>query len=134
MPGKKGEKAPDPPKKPMAAFFLYKSARYSEFVKLHPDKKVSDLTKIISEQWNKESQEVKDKYQKEYNVLKEKYKEDLKAYEVEYGKPEKKKKKAKKDKGEKKAKGKKEKKSVKKEKAPAEAEEPKDQKIEVQHN
>ena len=92
-----GKKAPPAPKKPMASFFLYKKAMNQEFKKLHPDKKVSELTTLISERWKTEPIEVQNKYKEEYKVAKEKYDKEIRAYEDEFGKPERKKKKIKKD-------------------------------------
>lgn len=95
---------PNPPKKPMAAFFLYKSQHYHDFVKTHPEKKIAHITKLISEQWTKEPQEVKDRFQQKYHVLKKKFDEEMKAFIESYGKPPIRKRKIKKEKKDKKEK------------------------------
>lgn len=124
MVGKAAESAPAPPKKPMAAFFLYKSDRYAEFVKTYPEKKIAELTQLISKEWAKESQESKDAYQQRYLAHKKVFDEQMKAYVATYGKPAARKRKLKKEKKEKKprkgAKGKREKAPAKKE-APADS-------------
>lgn len=108
---------PPPPKKPMAAFFLYKSDRYQEFVKSYPDKRIAELTKLISQDWAKESQESKDGYQRRYLDQKKIFDEKMKVYIAEHGKPPPRKRKLRKEKkAAKGGKGKKEKPAAKKEK------------------
>ena len=63
---------PAPPKKPLTAFFLYKADVYEKVKKENPDKKMTELTKIISERWNAADQKTITKYTKQNAVLKEK--------------------------------------------------------------
>lgn len=98
MVGKAAENAPAPPKKPMAAFFLYKSDRYAEFVKTYPEKKIAELTQLISKDWAKEPQDVKDGYQQRYLAHKKLFDEQMSAYVATHGKPATRKRKVKKDK------------------------------------
>lgn len=88
----------------MAAFFLYKNDRYSEFSKLHPEKKIAELTKLISEEWMRESASVKEGFQQRYLEQKKRFDEQMKAYIDEHGKPPARKRKMKKEKGEKRGK------------------------------
>lgn len=117
MTGKPEESVPAPPKKPMAAFFLYKSDRYPEFVKSHPDKRIAELTKLISQDWAKEPQESKDGYQRRYLEQKKNFDAEMKAYIAQHGKPPARKRKLRKEKkAGKGGKGKKERPAAKKEK------------------
>lgn len=89
------------PKRPMSAFFLYKTDKYPDVSKQNPNVRISELTKIISEQWGTEPQEVKTRYQQRYLQDKEKYDAKMKDYISKHGKPAKKPRKVKKSKGEK---------------------------------
>lgn len=101
---------PQPPKRPLSAFFLFRQERYTDVVKANPGKKVSEITQVISEEWRKLSDEKKAGYSKHYTTAKVKYDKDIKAYTDVHGKVERKKKikrggKEKAAKGTKKAKG-----------------------------
>lgn len=104
MAGKVAENQPAPPKKPMAAFFLYKSDRYQEFVKTYPDKRIAELTKLISQDWAKEPQGVKDGYQQRYQEQKRHFDAEMAAFVAEHGKPLPRKRKVRKEKKPRKAK------------------------------
>mmetsp|Transcript_34168 Transcript_34168/g.39839 ORF Transcript_34168/g.39839 Transcript_34168/m.39839 type:complete len:136 (+) Transcript_34168:45-452(+) len=93
MAGKKGgdSNKPAPPKKPLTAFFLYKGDIYDDVKKANPDKKMTDLTKIISTKWNNVDAATKSKYEKKNEEAKEKYEKEMKAYVDQYGPVEKKK-------------------------------------------
>ena len=79
-----------PPKRPLTAFFLYKADIYETVKKEYPDKKMTELTKIISERWCKLDQETKARYEEKHNALKEKFERDKEAFEREHGRPQKK--------------------------------------------
>lgn len=83
---------PQPPKRPLSAFFLFRQDRYKDVTGANPDKKVADITKIISSEWNQLSDERKKGYQSQYTSSKGKYDQELKDYVNKYGKVEKKKK------------------------------------------
>ena len=83
---------PQPPKRPLSAFFLFRQERYQDVTNAHKGKNVAEITKIISEEWNKLSDERKKKYQEQYNTAKVKYDQEIKDYISKYGKVEKKKK------------------------------------------
>ena len=83
---------PLPPKRPLSAFFLFRKERYESVVKANPKMGVADITKVISEEWNKLSDEKKKGYTNQYSSAKVKYDKDIKDYVDKYGKVEKKKK------------------------------------------
>lgn len=102
---------PAPPKRPLTAFFLYKEALFPQVKKENPDSKVTELTKIISQKWNKIEAEEKTIYEKKHEEAKLKYEKAVSEYEKEHGPIEKKKRKSKKaPKGKSASKGKKSKK------------------------
>lgn len=89
---KENNDKPQPPKRPLSAFFLFRQDKYKDVTSANPDKKVGDITKIIAEEWNKLSDERKKQYQAHYTTSKVKYDQELKEYVNKYGKVEKKKK------------------------------------------
>ena len=90
---------PTPPKKALTAFFLYKKDVYDSVKQANPDLKITEHTKIISEQWRNLDQKIKDKYLKKHEEAKVQYEKEKKAYEDKYGKISKKSKKNSKDDG-----------------------------------
>jgi hypothetical protein len=50
---------PEPPKKALSSFFLYRKEVYEKVKGENPDAKITELTKIISDMWNSESKETK---------------------------------------------------------------------------
>jgi len=83
---------PQPPKRPLSAFFLFRQDRYTDVNAANPNTNVAEITKIISEEWNKLSDERKQGYKTKYDGSKQKYDQELKDYVNKYGKVEKKKK------------------------------------------
>mmetsp|Transcript_18689 Transcript_18689/g.21482 ORF Transcript_18689/g.21482 Transcript_18689/m.21482 type:complete len:125 (-) Transcript_18689:86-460(-) len=92
---KKDSGANAPPKKPLTAFFLYKADVYEKVKAEFPEKKMTDLTKVISERWGKIDPSTKADYEKKHQALKSKYEKDKEEHEAIHGKPEKKKRKSK---------------------------------------
>jgi len=82
---------PDPPKRPMSAFFLYKADMFLQVKQENPDAKVTEITKIISHNWMNIDQETKAAYEARNTEAKQKYEQDMKEYEEKYGRIEKKK-------------------------------------------
>ena len=95
--GKKstGDK-PEPPKRPLTAFFIYKADVYDDVKKDNPSLKMTELTKLISEKWGKVDASTKTKYEKKNEEAKEKYEQEKQDYIDKYGEIEKKTKKSKK--------------------------------------
>jgi hypothetical protein len=83
---------PTPPKRALSAFFLYRGEVYNKVKSEHPDSKITELTKIISEMWNNIDQATKDRLEKEYQKNKEVVAKEKADYVSKYGKIEKKKK------------------------------------------
>ena len=88
---------PEPPKKPLSTYFLYKGQKYDEFKKKNPDMKMTEITSAISEDYRKLTEKEMDKLKAQAAKNKEKYEEEYKAFCEKYGTPEKKKRKEKKN-------------------------------------
>ena len=89
---KEVQNKPQPPKRPLSAFFLFRHDRYKDVVAANVGKNVADITKIIAAEWNKLCEEKKKTYQGHYNLAKVSYEAELKEYVGKYGKVERKKK------------------------------------------
>ena len=83
---------PAPPKKALSAFFLYRAEVYEKVKAEHPNSKITDLTKIISEMWNNVDEETKNRLEDQYQKNKEQVAKEKEEYVAKYGKIEKKKK------------------------------------------
>lgn len=70
----------------MSAFFLYKQDVYEEIKKKHTDKKITEITKLISEMWRGADSDTKSKYEKLAEKKKAEYDQDKKNYEDKFGK------------------------------------------------
>ena len=77
---------PDPPKKPLTAFFLFRKEVYDEVKEENPTSKITKLTQIIGEKWRALEEEERKAYETEYVKLRDKYHRDLENYEMTYGK------------------------------------------------
>ena len=84
---------PAPPKKALSAFFLYRQEVYEKVKAEHPQAKITELTKIISEMWSNADAEVKTRLEEQYKKNKEIAAKEKEEYEKKYGKIERKKKK-----------------------------------------
>lgn len=89
---KEADDKPQPPKRPLSAFFLFRQDRYTDVNAANPKTSVADITKIISKEWNGLADERKQEYKKHYDASKVTYDQELKDYVNKYGKVEKKKK------------------------------------------
>ena len=76
------EEMPNPPKRPLTAFFLFKERVFSDTKKANPDSKVTEITKIISERWNNMDDTEKSEYEAMYNKAREIYQRDFEAYQA----------------------------------------------------
>lgn len=101
---------PEPPKRSLSSFFLYKKEVYDKVKKEQPQLAMTEITKVVSERWKKEERSVVEKFQKIAKKEKEVYDQVMAKYREKYGdqlkKKKKEEKKAKKEKASK-AKGKK---------------------------
>ncbi|GJQ72180.1 hypothetical protein Trydic_g3272 [Trypoxylus dichotomus] len=57
---------PEKPKKPLPPFFLYSQTRREELRKVHPHAKVTEITKLLADEWNKIDGSAKQEYEVEY--------------------------------------------------------------------
>ena len=87
-----------PPKRPLSGFFLYKAEKYPQVTAANPNMKVSEITQVISKQWQAESNEKKASYQASYNIAKTAFDQKMKEYIAIHGKPARKLKKVRKSK------------------------------------
>lgn len=60
------KKKPAPPKRPQCAFFIYKQEVYQNVKKENPDKKITEITKLISEDYKKLTKDELEKYEDIY--------------------------------------------------------------------
>jgi len=110
-PKKKKKKKNDPnrPKRGMSSFMFFANAKRTEVRAAHPDMKITDIGKKLSEMWKVISSEEKKKYEDKQAQDKERYKKQMETYtppkeeEKEKEKSSKKKKESRKKKEEKKA-------------------------------
>jgi HMG (high mobility group) box len=86
----KAEQKPDPPKKPLTAFFIYKKDQMDVIRDKHAVAKLADITKIISKNWNESKKEIKFHYEKKAAHQKKLYLKEKQEYLAKYGKIEKK--------------------------------------------
>jgi hypothetical protein len=78
----KKKKDPNAPKRPATGFLLYSQDKRKELLNdaKFKDMKMTELSKEIGAQWNKEKADIKEKYEKQAKVLKEKYEKEKAAY------------------------------------------------------
>ena len=63
---------PAPPKRALSAFFLFREEVYNKVKGENPNAKITELTKIISEMWNKVDKATKDRLEATYQLNKDK--------------------------------------------------------------
>jgi len=75
----------------LTGFFIYKGELFAQTKKDHPDAKVTEITKLISEKWRNIDKATKEIYDKKVEEAKAKYEKDVQEYEAAHGPIEKKK-------------------------------------------
>ena len=70
--GKKNSFAPDPPKKALCPFFLYRMDLYDTIKEQHPDLKMCEITRLIGEMWKNVDPALKERYEAKYEENKRK--------------------------------------------------------------
>jgi len=85
------EEKPAPPKRPLTAFFHYVQEVRPGLKEANPELKITELTKIIANNWKEMNEEGKQIYEAKATEEKQKYEQDLKDYIEKYGPIEKKK-------------------------------------------
>ena len=73
-------KDPNAPHRPVNPFMLYLRKNRARMKQQHPEASVPDITKLLSQEWMKLSEEEKKPYAEEAAALKVKYLQDLSAY------------------------------------------------------
>ena len=79
---------PEPPKKPLTAFFQFRKDVYNEVKEENPDLKITKITELIGERWRNLSTVEKTKYESQYTKEKKQYDKEKEKYEGKYGKIE----------------------------------------------
>jgi len=59
--GKRSKRAKDPnaPKKPQTAYFIFSSERRPQLKTLHPEKKITELAKLLGDEWKEKDESEK---------------------------------------------------------------------------
>lgn len=68
------ENVPEPPKKPVNGYMKYRAAVYNDLVKANPDKKMIEITPLVSAGWNNLSETDKAKYNQSFEAESKAYK------------------------------------------------------------
>eukprot|EP01025_Chloroclados_australasicus_P012162 TRINITY_DN1556_c0_g1_i1.p9 TRINITY_DN1556_c0_g1~~TRINITY_DN1556_c0_g1_i1.p9 ORF type:complete len:101 (+),score=18.27 TRINITY_DN1556_c0_g1_i1:131-433(+) len=77
----KREKDPNAPKKPMGAYMWFSKVKREEVKQKHPDKKVTEIGKVLGEMWRGLNDDQKKEYQDMAEQDKRRYEKDLSAYQ-----------------------------------------------------
>jgi len=76
------------PKRPLSAFFIFKSDCYDQVRRENPTLKITDVTKIVAQRWGNLSAEAKSFYEAKNQEAKAIYEQQIALYESTYGKIE----------------------------------------------
>ena len=79
------ELPPEPPKKALCAFFLYRQDIYEYIKQEHPNLRITEVTKIIGEMWKYLDPKLKERYEMEYEINRREVAKRRQAYEQQYG-------------------------------------------------
>lgn len=84
--------APQPPKRPMTAYFRFLSENRENIRKKNPNEPEKTILCLVADAWKACSEAAKKKYEEMYRKDKSKYDEEIKEYTAKYGpiKPKKK--------------------------------------------
>lgn len=81
----KKDKDPDAPKKPLTGFFLFSKDNRERLTKEHPEFKITQIGKLLGEEWGLASDAEKKKYSEKAEKLKKQYEKDLAEYKEKKG-------------------------------------------------
>jgi hypothetical protein len=70
----------------MSAYFLFCKDHRKDVVKANPDKKITEIAKLLAKDWKAASSSDKKKYEKKAAEGKEKYEKEMKEYKKKKGK------------------------------------------------
>lgn len=76
---------PEPPKKALCAFFLYRMDIYQFVKEEHPTLRMTEITRIIGDMWKYLDERLKRRYELEYEINKKQVAEERSRYESEFG-------------------------------------------------
>jgi len=76
----KKPKDPNAPKRPQSSYFVFSNKRRKEMKETNPDKKLTEISKMIAAEWKVMDNTSKKPYEQEAKELKEKYETDMKKY------------------------------------------------------
>merc|ERR1712048_1420510 len=79
-PPKKPKQPESMPKRPMSSYFLFANARRESMKVEHPDKKLTELAKLIGAEWKTISAEDKKAYEDKVVVAKKEYEQKMEEY------------------------------------------------------
>jgi len=78
----KKERDPNAPKRATTAYFLYCAKARPDARKVHPEMKVTEIAKILAEQWRNLSADEKKPFLDQANIEKERYQKAKAAYDA----------------------------------------------------
>eukprot|EP00492_Amphilonche_elongata_P002656 TRINITY_DN2933_c0_g1_i1.p1 TRINITY_DN2933_c0_g1~~TRINITY_DN2933_c0_g1_i1.p1 ORF type:complete len:191 (+),score=48.22 TRINITY_DN2933_c0_g1_i1:63-575(+) len=81
--GKKLKKPKQPdsmPKRPQSSYFIFSNERRNQLKEQYPDRKVTELSRLIADEWKVKSAEEKKMYEDKAKEYKEKYTKEIEAY------------------------------------------------------
>lgn len=87
---------PPKPKQPLNVYFRFIKDNREKIKAKHPDLSITELSKVMKEEFDKIDPKTKERYTQEYNKEKEKFSKEIKEYKEKYGDEIKKDKKSKK--------------------------------------
>lgn len=90
MSTKAKENKPEPPKRPLSAYMMYNQQVFKDLQKQYPNKKVTEITKLVSEKYQQLSAKDKEKLNQKVEEEKAAYKKKIEDYEKKHGPIEKK--------------------------------------------
>jgi hypothetical protein len=70
------------PKRPQSSYFIFSNQRRNQLKDQYPDKKVTELSKLIADEWRVKSAEEKKVYEDQAAVNKEKYNKEMESYKL----------------------------------------------------
>eukprot|EP01083_Nonionella_stella_P040002 108789_1 len=81
-PPKKPKQPESMPKRSQSSYFLFSNARRNQLRELYPEKKLTDLSKLIADEWKQQTAEEKAKYEETARQHKEKYVACMSSYKL----------------------------------------------------
>ena len=78
-------KIPPKPKRPLNAYLKFIQEKRDTIKQQNPDKKITELTQILAEEFKKLSPEEKQKYEGDYHKQMDEWKKEMEKYNEKYG-------------------------------------------------